>query len=115
MRYIASTIPASAGRCTAALLHTAADIVATNPDSVDAIREAAIAIGFTGDTGPAESVAVKMATTRCHTKRSQLHELDRKYWMCWQAVIDEPWPILVDAAGVFTEPCDEIEPGRWEL
>lgn len=82
----------------------AADIVATTPESVDAISEAtqSLPAGVPQAVrwqliGAVETMADRIARNR-HPRIGELLGSGPVPWSCWQHELDEPWPILADTA-----------------
>ncbi|MDH3013904.1 hypothetical protein [Gordonia alkanivorans] len=82
----------------------AADIVATVPDSRDAVSEAADCLpGYieAGVVWDLVAVVEWMADRIARSRRPLLGEMlgtGPVPWECWQRELIEPWPILADAA-----------------
>lgn len=128
MYYIPATIPDVHRDTHDAVLVLAADIVATNPHSTDAITEAANQIDWTHNHLYRRSYDTDIAAKRrrriidqCHTAASHTaanrHGTLHDSWIQWQAHLAEPWPILIVTAtplrghdGVWPT----ITAGHWE-
>lgn len=112
MKYIPSIIPAAATGTPAALLHLAADRSATDLTSTNVILDAAITLRSTAaDTEMAAQAATAIAASRHRHSIPGVDPLTN--WTLWQLRLEEPWPILQDAAAWLAEPHHHITPGRW--
>lgn len=116
MHYVPAAIPDDLARSATGVLWAAANIVAEDDASTDAISEAARAAGADDAVADmAEKTAIKIAQSRCPMERDPTLPAHR--WAGWQHGLDEPWPILADAAGSLSADGDEwlgLRAGKWE-
>ena len=121
MDYIAHTVDTAAAIGSPAdLLWTAADLVATNPETADAVHDAGLHLIAAGRTTSRRGrAAVELATMIAASRHPDLAATisgDDTDWAAWQAVLTEPWPILADAAAFAAKLGGlegQITPGRW--
>ncbi|WP_431816618.1 hypothetical protein [Gordonia jacobaea] len=119
MDYIAHTVTAAAEGSVAHILWAAADLAATNPETVDPIHDAGLHIIAAGQaTARRGAAAVELATMVAADRHPRLAATigADEDWAAWQQVLTEPWPILAYAAGIAAPIAGleaHITPGRW--
>lgn len=119
MEYIAHTVTAAAEGSVAHILWAAADLAATNPETVDPIHDAGLHIIAAGQaTARRGTAAIELATMVAADRHPRLADTiaTTDDWAAWQQVLTEPWPILADAAAIAARIAGletHITPGRW--
>ena len=127
MIYTPAHIPDDLIGTSAAILWTAANILATNPASIDAIIEAAAQVGHPDHTIRAEvtrmleHIAVAKAAARFSLHAAIPTGEPTFAWSTWQKAAQgrfELWPILADLAARHESEHDQrngLTPGRYDL
>lgn len=101
----------------------AADIVATEPRSIDAVAEAAAelpsyvtAVTRWDLVAAVERAADDIARSR-HPLLAEVLGAGPVPWECWQRELVEPWPILADAAAHLGSALPSRQPyvGQWSV
>lgn len=126
MIYTPAHIPADLIGTSAAILWTAANILATNPASVDAIAEAAAQVGHHNPELRAESARMleRIAVGKAAARFSLVDAIPTGEptfaWSTWQKAAQgrfELWPILADLAARHESEHDQrigLTPGRYD-